>query len=801
MRSSLLALVIGASFCVIPHPVPASTTVLPDWSRRFGDLNSDTGSSVAVDGAGNVLLAGRFDLTVDMGGGVLTSAGGHDIVLAKFDAAGNHLWSQRFGDANHQYPYDIAVDGAGNVLLTGRFEGSVDFGGGPLTTSGVGDYDIFVAKFDPSGAHLWSQRFGDASAQLGNCIASDGTGQVIVAGEFEGSVTFGGQNFGRGIGAKGLFLVKFDPAGTHVWSFAEGNELDNVIEDLVVDADDNILLTGSFTGSLGFSPNPMLTSAGWVDIFVVKLHPLGFALWSRGFGDVGYDSGQAVTVDAAGDVLVTGGFNGSVDFGGGVLTAGGEDAFVAKFSGSLGDHIWSRRFGDADDQRGTGIVTDGASNVLTAGLLAGSADFGGGVLTSAGSNDIFVAGFDASGAHLWSWRYGDAAFQYAGALAGDGAGSCVLIGHFQGTLDFGMSPLTSAGSNDIYLARLAPAEATIQAVDDVPGDQGGWVRVNFRRALNDRVQATSVPILNYHVFRRVDNPALIAQVAAEGSAGAPAGHPADAAGDGPSIRFDGRSFRQAATTAPDATTTALWEAVATVPARQEAEYIALVPTLADSGAILQYSVYFVMAQTTVPSIFYDSAPDSGYSVDNLAPAPPEGLQFAGGILSWHESRDADFNYFTVYGSDMETWDETATSLGATSGTSADVSAQPYPYYHVTATDFAGNEGGATSVGGQISGVENPLAPQDFLRANMPNPFSSSTTIVFSLSKGAQVELSVYDLSGRIVRRLLSANVPAGVHQATWDGRDARGRPVAAGVYLYRLQSPALSRTMRMVLLR
>jgi len=108
-----------------------------------------------------VVITGYIWGTVDFGGGPLTSAGGFDIFIAKFDTNGQHLWSQCFGDGSNQDAYGIAIDGSGNVIVTGWFQGTVDFGGGALTSAGLDD--IFVAKFDPNGNHVWSQSFGDAS--------------------------------------------------------------------------------------------------------------------------------------------------------------------------------------------------------------------------------------------------------------------------------------------------------------------------------------------------------------------------------------------------------------------------------------------------------------------------------------------------------------------------------------------------------------------------------------------------------------------------------------------------------------
>jgi hypothetical protein len=143
---------------------------------------------------------------VDFGGGTLTSAGEQDIFLAKFDGNGTHLWSQRFGDADDQWCYSVASDPSGNVVVTGFFYGTVDFGGGLLTSAGL--EDIFLAKFDANGTHLWSQRFGDAvDYQEGFSVASDPSGNVVMTGFFEGTVDFGGGTLFSLY--NDIFLVKF----------------------------------------------------------------------------------------------------------------------------------------------------------------------------------------------------------------------------------------------------------------------------------------------------------------------------------------------------------------------------------------------------------------------------------------------------------------------------------------------------------------------------------------------------------------------------------------------------------------
>ncbi len=113
------------------------------WSPGFGDVDDEGGYDIVVDSAGNVLVTGFFEGPVDFGGGSITSAGSFDIFVAKFDSAGTHIWSQGFGGVGLDNGFAIGTDGAGNVLVTGAFSGTVDFGGGPITSAGAGD--IFIA--------------------------------------------------------------------------------------------------------------------------------------------------------------------------------------------------------------------------------------------------------------------------------------------------------------------------------------------------------------------------------------------------------------------------------------------------------------------------------------------------------------------------------------------------------------------------------------------------------------------------------------------------------------------------------
>jgi hypothetical protein len=125
------------------------------------------------------------------------------------------------------------------------------------------------------------------------------------------------------------------------------------------------------------------------------------------------------------------------------------------------------------------------------------------------------------------------------------------------------------------------------------------------------------------------------------------------------------------------------------------------------------------------------------------------------------------------------------------------------YYKITAVDDNGNESPPDSIGpDQIVGiVSDDTPPVTYLDQNYPNPFNPHTTIRFGLPSHASVELRIYSVSGQLVRSLVDRTLHPGRYAETWDGRDERGRPVASGVYFYRLRAGDFRQTRKMTLLR
>jgi hypothetical protein len=300
----------------------------------------------------------------------------------------------------------------------------------------------------------------------------------------------------------------------------------------------------------------------------------------------------------------------------------------------------------------------------------------------------------------------------------------------------------------------------ITRIEDVGNDQGRQVRIRWLASGLDKAGSTK-PITEYSIFRR-DDPLPVL------------GYPA---GD--------------------------WDWVATVPAYAESIYSTVVPTLADSTASggIHWSAFFVRAATDTSWIYYDSPVDSGYSVDNLAPAPPGSLTMPTSTdLAWDEAPEEDFDYFTVYGSPSPVLDGSATLIGYTTGTEYDITGSVYDYYHVTATDFAGNEGDEASLANEFAGI----LPEEIWPTRLtvgdarPNPFTGSAEVMLGLPAGAHVSVRVYDVEGRLVRTLADAAMPGGWHSLTWDGTEASGRKAGPGIYFCRIDAGTEGATRKMV---
>ena len=441
------------------------------WAAAIGFDSTAYGEATAFDSAGNVFVTGYFTGTADFdpsaGVAQLTSAGGNDVFVAKYSATGSLLWARQLGSAGDQYGHHLTVDSAGNVVVAGIFFGTADFDPGIATANltSVGHADIFVAKLDSSGNYLWAKQIGGTDVDESGGIVVDSGDNILVTGTFNGTVDFdsgpGTANLTTSAIGGNTFVTKLDTDGAYVWAKQFAGASQNRGFGIAVDDVDNVLITGIFYGTADFDPESgaaNLSSNGSDDVFVAKLNSAGNYLWAKQFGGAGIDEGNGVAVDSANNILVAGAFFGTADFDPGAGTAnltstGNSDTFVAKLD-SAGNYVWAKQFRGSGEEWGIGLAVDISDSVVITGFFTGTGDFDPGAatanLTSAGSADAFLAKLNSSGNYVWSRRFGSVDSDDGYGVAVDGLGNVALTGIFRGTVDFdpgaGTSNLSNVGS-------------------------------------------------------------------------------------------------------------------------------------------------------------------------------------------------------------------------------------------------------------------------------------------------------------------------------------------------------------------
>lgn len=363
------------------------------WAKQAGGPDIDAGKNIAVDISGNSYVTGEFRGTSTFGSTILTSSGNYDTFIAKYDSSGNLVWVRQSGGTADEMGRGIIVGSSGDCYITGYFDGSASFGTTTLTSTG--SFDIFVAKYDAAGKFQWANRAGSSAEDFGRNIAVDGSGNSYITGTFKGVANFGSATLTSN-GAEDMFIAKYDALGNLLWAKSAGGTNKDAANGIDVDASGNSSIAGEFQGTATFGSNTITSTGSLPDIFIARYDPSGTALWAKRAGGSSNDFGRNIAVDSSGNSYMAGEFEGSASFGITTLTsAGGVDVFVAKYDAS-GNVIWAKRAGSNLEDRASGIGLDSIGNTYISGYFLGEASFGSHTITSSGGSDVYISKLSAA---------------------------------------------------------------------------------------------------------------------------------------------------------------------------------------------------------------------------------------------------------------------------------------------------------------------------------------------------------------------------------------------------------------------
>jgi hypothetical protein len=544
---------------------------------------------------------------------------------------------------------------------------------------------------------------------------------------------------------------------------------------------------------------------------------IGDALWSNG-----YNAGGQSAVDGTGAIASAGNFFGAVTFGGPTITPGsfGGDVYLTRHDGD-GNHLWTLQFTPVGGCNIDAMDTDENGNIFIAGTLSagefapgldsharrapaagGSIDFGGGSIS--GDYELFVAGFDASGNHLFSFVIGQGFAQDLSA----GGGQVVLTGYTYGSLDFGGGPIGGAGGADLFIGSLTTGGAhTWSAAFGDASDQGGFAvatdatggcvlaattesAISFGGAT---LTPTSVglclvrfsqsgvhewsqlfdgnfsggsgiyAVLDVDVSSVDDRIALVGESYGTSDVG---GGPLTSAGQGDVLVavYDGTGAHQ-------------WSAVHGGTSYDAAQGVAF-----DSqGNVFTTGTFASTACNFGGASFSPVASFTDFFV---------ALYDASGAHVWSNALGYA-SYQIVL--DAGVGPDGALFVSGYAADGADLGGGPLTYGSLCHAQFEGVPSGATAA---------PSTPRHArLHAAAPNPFNPSTTIRLSVTRSAPVALEIFDARGRHVRTLHRGSLDSGDHDFVWQGRSDVGETVASGIYHVRLASDGDFQTQKLVLVK
>jgi hypothetical protein len=235
----------------------------PLWSYSFGGASTDRARAIAVADDGSVYIGGRRRGAIDFGTTVLGHTDIDDIYVVKLDSAGSFVWASSVVTSSllsDEYVQGLALRPNGHVVISARFEQTVDFGGAPF--SAAGSRDVFLAELDEQGEPVWFRAIGGVGEDRSGGVDLDPSGNLAVAGSFGSTADLGGGPIDNGA-SESIFGAVYAPDGALLWSRAFG------VADLPAGvwtrtlgvafmANNNVVMSASLVGTIDLGSGPLI---------------------------------------------------------------------------------------------------------------------------------------------------------------------------------------------------------------------------------------------------------------------------------------------------------------------------------------------------------------------------------------------------------------------------------------------------------------------------------------------------------------------------------------------------------------
>ena len=420
------------------------------WALTLGGIDEDGASALAVDAAGDVVIAGFFERTVDLGAGPVTVPAENpgSFLIKRRAVDGSHVWARTITGYSSYIAQVVPYDDGG-VVAIGTYGGTVDFGGTVLTTEQGVHGDLFVARYSAAGELVWVRGLDPVSDAQPGAVAVGSAGTIFVAGAFRGTIDLGeGPIENVQFNESDAFVVAFSDDGELLWGNVYQGRATQYATSIAVAPDGDLVVAGWLSAEARFG-NGFLQPDAYQRMFATRLTSSGEHVWARLYGPSGgraRSAPVAIGIDESGHVAVLGGETADHDDSPTKLRLRRLDA--------AGGEVWAREPDDGD------VVPHALAIAADGGILVGGfvndveADLGSGVLT----HGMAIAAFDADGTPRDGRSFDDRppASDVLRALAPLPDGGLAFAGYFDRSIDFGTGAQPSAGNSEVAIVVLDP---------------------------------------------------------------------------------------------------------------------------------------------------------------------------------------------------------------------------------------------------------------------------------------------------------------------------------------------------------
>jgi len=439
--------------------------------------------SVAQDSEGNVYSTGMFLGNTDIDPGpnefILSAYDSVSINLyiQKLDANGDFIWAKSIGN---QYPvtgdeYQIVLDEEGNILIAAFFKQAIDLDPGPdsfIVTPSTDAICSFVVKLDSDGEFIWGNMLEASHLAVIEDLGIDQTGNIFLTGRYDLTLDAdpsddvytlsgpGGNTFGENI-----FIIKWEDNGNFLWANSLTSDVSGFVSnDLSVDINGNVIITGQFRDTVDFDPGPEVTnviSNGNTDVFLLKLDSNGDFVWVNSYGGEGVDKSESVCTDSFNNIFISGGFSGTISFdaSNNVVSNGEGDIFILKTDAN-GLYNWARTFGGTGSESVYSLNIDNSGSLYTVGSYTGILDIDPNeteyFLDSEGETASYFQKLNTNGDLNWaiSFDFSYSSFGNFSEFVCVGDDNIYMVGTYPGEVDFNPS-------EEEYILNLDPEDSFV----------------------------------------------------------------------------------------------------------------------------------------------------------------------------------------------------------------------------------------------------------------------------------------------------------------------------------------------------